>query len=725
MRQIPFGGNGPPISSGGDPSFRSEYFHEDLYARLSEYWKVFRRRWQIIILIFISAILVTAYHTSKMKPVFRGTATIQINKERQQISEIKEVVAYDSYDVDFYPTQQKLLSTRSLVKRVIHSLKLTEHPEFISGSGKPSNGPNEMTNEDQLVDQFLRRLKIEPIRNSRLVRIHFDSTYPDLARDAPNTLATIYIQQDLELRLNATRQAKTLLGEQLAVLKKKIEQAEEKLQKFTMERNAISFEERENLDIQRLVFLNEALIRAEADRSAKEGLYNKVKNQDWDSLPDVMNNRYIQYLKEAYHQLGTQYTKLSETTNPDDPEVVYIKKQMESIKRNISTEVSNAVAFVKNQYELSLQNESFLRQAFDQQKAKVNEIKDYSIQYSILKREVDTNKELYKQLLQRVKEAEVSSGITASNIFIIDPAELPKHPFGPNKTRYFMLAAFLGFLLGIGLAFVFEFLDVTVKTPEDVKQLTLLPHLGSVPSLSNKNHGQGDAKMVHPIELLAFSAPHSLFSETLRNIRTSILLSSSGKPPKSIAITSPNADEGKTTFSTNVAIALSQTGAKVIVVDGDLRKPNIHKVFSDKNETGLSSFLSGNIPLEPIIKKTEIPNLTYILSGPIPPNPSELLGSTFFKTAIKSLGEKFDYIIVDCPPVIPFSDPLILSSTIEGIVLVVREGKTVKKALQQATASLLQVNAKILGVVVNGVNMQKSDYAYYRTYFHSIKGKGR
>ena len=679
-----------------------------------------------------------------MKPIYRATTTIQINKENPQIVDFKEIFAVNTMDMDYYQTQYKILESRSLAKRVIQNLKLAEHPEFlpkpetpfqkwksnilnpISGlftSSNPNKDPTESEKETSFINQFLKKLKIEPIRNSRLVKIHFDSNYPELSTQVSNALATTYIQQSLESRFIATQQAKEWLTGQLEDLKAKVERADEALQAFGSKHNIISLDEKGNVTMQRLTDLNEALTKAESERMAKEALYKQTKDRNSDSLPSILENKLIMDLKQAYIQLEAQYMKLSETYKPEYPEMVRLKQQMQAIQKRIDGELTKIITAIKNDYESSLRKEALLRQAFEEQKARVIEMNDKAIQYNILKREADTNKELYKGLLQRMKEAGVSAGIMASNIQVIDQAELPTKPYKPNRQLNLLLAAVVGLFLGIGLAFFFEYLDNTVKTPEDVEQLIRLPSFGMVPEISYERRRRLESGTSYPVELVTFGHPKSMLSEAFRNIRTSILLSFSERPPKRIAISSPNPAEGKTTTVINTAIALSQTGAQVIIIDSDMRKPRVHKIFGEENGVGLSNFLSGNADLDSVIKKSDIPNLYYIPGGPIPPNPSELIGSKLFKSMMESLGERFDHIVLDSPPVLGFADAIILSTSVDGIILVVLGGKTPRETLQRAKEVLHQVNAKILGVVINRIDIQRSDYGYYYYRYHYYYGK--
>ena len=715
---------------------------EEREVNLRDYWKVIRKRQWTIIAFFLIVVVTTAVGTFTMRPIYRGTTTIQINKENPQIVDFKEIFAVNTMDRDYYQTQYKLLESRNLARRVTDLLKLSEHPEFhpqpqtpfqkwksnimnffsglFTSSDKDSS---ENDKESLLINGFLKKVKIEPIRNTRLVKIHFDSHFPELSGRVPNALAKQYVRQNLETRINATEEAKDWLTGQLEVLKAKVERADESLQAFASKHDIISLEEKENVTMQRLTELNEALTTAESDRIAKEALYKQASARNYDSLPPILENTLIQELKQAYIQLDAEYMRRSETFKPEYPEMVRLKNQMETIRKRLDAEVGRIIAGIKNDYEAGLRRESLLQESFQRQKAKAMEMKQKAIQYNILKREADTNRDLYNGLLQRMKEAGVSAGITASNIQIVDGAELPTKPFKPNKRLNLLLASVVGLFLGLGLAFFFEYLDNTIKTPEDVEQLIQLPSFGMIPEIAYERRRRLDEGTSYPVELITFGHPKSMLSEAYRNVRTSILLSFSEKPPKRIAISSPNPAEGKTTTVINTAIALSQTGARVLIIDSDMRKPRVHTVFGEENGLGLSNFLSGNADLRSVIKKANIPNLYYIPSGPIPPNPSELLGSSLFKTTMRFLGEKFDHVVLDSPPVLGFADSTILATSVDGILLVVSGGKTPRETLQHAKDILRQVNTKILGVVINQVDIGRSDYGSYYYRYHYYYGK--
>jgi succinoglycan biosynthesis transport protein ExoP len=756
---------------------------EEKEINLLDYLRVLRKRMWMIIAVFLIVLITTAVGVFTVRPVYRGTATIQIDKENPQILDFREIFTVSVWDTDYYQTHYQILASRQLAKKVINALNISEHPQFLPepetpfqkvkssilnpiselklnvlnfiynlmghfhenpskdaseslpkdfSENLPKDSPSdkdspETRKEILVVSQIISRLNIEPVKNTRLVRINFDSYYPELSSQVANAVATNYIKLNLENRFNATEQAKQQLNQQLELMRAKVESADEALQAFCEKHGFIFLDDKEkNVALQRLNDLNDALAKAESERMAKEALYKQTKKGEFESISSVLENKLIQELRQNYLQLEVQYSKLAETFKPEYPEMVRLRKQMETIQRRLNIEYSRYVSAVKNEYEFCLRKESLVRSAFEQQKVIVKEMQQKSIQYNILKREVETNRDLYKNLLQRMKEAGIQAGITASNIQVVDQAEVPTRPYKPNIPRKILWAAAIGLLLGVGLAFFFEYLDNTIKTPDDVEQIIRLPAFGMVPEISYEKRKRLERGDVYPVELVTFGNPRSLLSEIYRNIRTSILLSFSERPPKSIVVSSPNPMEGKTTTAVNMAIAFSQLGSPVLIVDGDMRKPRIHKVFNGANGVGLSNFLTGNTELKSIIKTSNVPNLFYIPSGPIPPNPSELLGSNLFKNMLQFLGKSFDQIIFDAPPVLSFGDSLILSNCVDGVVLVVLSGKTPRQALHRSKNALQQVNAKILGVVVNRVDIGRTGHGYYsygNYYYYEQEGK--
>ncbi len=712
----------------------------------------------MIIALIVIPVIFTLIQSFTTRPVYRGTATLQINVDNPQIVDLKEVFAINMWATDYYQTQYKILESHSLAKRVIQKMKLWEHPEFLPPppspfekwktsvqsdllnsirSLSPFSQPNshlppksslnaeEKGSEDEkefpLLGQFLSKLKIEPIKESRLVKVHFDSFSPELSTRVPNLLAKEFIQMNLEARLDTKEQAKEWLTKQLDELRSRVESSDEALQKFGSQNDILSVDGKENITLTRLNELNEALAKAESERMAKEAIYRQISSEKGFkavALPSILENKLIQELKQSYIQLETQYNKLSETFKPNHPEIIRLKNQMETVEKSLNLETAKIIAGIKNEYESSLRKESLIRNSFAEQKRQAMAMQQRSIQYNILKREAETNKDLYKNLLQRVKEIGISAGFNGSSIQIVDYSEKPKGPFQPYHQRKVLLAAMIGLFLGIGFAFLLEYFDNTIKTPEEVDQRFQLPFLGSVPEISCQKRNQlsvrkSSSRPSLSVELIMCNQPRSMLAEAYRNIRTSLLLSFSERPPKRMLVTSPSPLQGKTTTLINTAISLSQTGARVLIIDGDMRKPRIHKVFGDKNRVGLSDCLSGGADLSSVIRKSDIENIYFIPAGPIPPNPSELLGSKLFREIMEVLAQRFDHILIDAPPVLGFADSIVLSSVVDGVILVILFGRTQRIALQRAKDSLLHADAKILGVVINRVNKDLSGYKDY------------
>ncbi len=532
---------------------------------LLDYLKVLRKRKSLILAIFAVTLTITLVGIFTVKPVFRGTATIQIDKENPRIVDFREIFTVNAWDTDYYQTHHQILASRQLAKRVIHSLQIDEHPEFLPGPETPlekiksgilspfsrlkstildfayhlitpsrKNSPPSSSEEVEVdaetstnspetpketvaIDQFLTRLSIEPVRNTRLVRIHFDSHYPELSSQVANSIATNYIKLNLENRFNATEEAKEQLNQQLDLMRAKVESADEALQEFCQRHGFIFLDDKEkSVAFQRLADLNEALAKAESERMAKEALYKETKKGDFDSIPSVLDNKLIQELKQTYLQLEVQYSKLSETFKPEYPEMIRIKKQMETIQRRLHAEYGKYINAIKMEYEYSLRKESLVRAAFEQQKSVVTEMQQKSIQYNILKREADTNRDLYKNLLQRMKEAGIQAGITASNIQVVDKAAIPSRPYKPNIPRTILWGALIGLFLGVGAAFFFEHLDNTIKSSDEVEQIIQLPSFGMVPEISLEKNRQLERGKIYPVELITFGHPRSMLSEVYR-----------------------------------------------------------------------------------------------------------------------------------------------------------------------------------------------------------------
>lgn len=701
-------------------------------VHLRDYLNVILRRKWIVITFLIAIVTTVTIGTFLKKPVYKSTITIKIDKENPNILAFKDVVALERAEEDYYQTQYKTLKSRNLARRVIRSLRLNTNPEFV----KPRNNENKDSDNDTLskqnkileddgissglINSFLNNVDVSPLQKSRLVNVSFTSYNPELSAKVANAIGESFIELNIESKFEATNQAKTWLEKQLEVMKAKVEQAEEKLNEYAAKNEIIFLEktdgkgestDSENIVIKKLSELSTKLTEATSDRMSKEALYKEISSGDPESSSVVINNPLVIDLKKSYALLESEYNEQLKIYKPDYPKMVRLKEHIDQIKKKIDLESRKIISSVKKDYEVAVKRERYLKSAFEAQKDEALDLNQRAIQYLILKREADTNKELYNGLLQRLKETGVSASLTASNIQILDKAELPGVPFKPRKTLNIILSLIVGLLGGIGLAFFTEYLDNTIKTPDDIEKKVYLPPLGLVPQYA-------DNKDNLPVEYITHSDGKSPISEAYRTIRTFLLLSTGGRPPKVMMVTSPARGEGKTTTALNTAITLTKSNVKVVIIDADMRKPRLHNIFELDNVRGLSTFLSGNAEFrDGLIQTSDIQNLDIITSGPIPPNPAELLGSYRFHELIHTLSNLYNFIVIDTPPVLGISDPLIVSQQTDGVIIVVKSGETPKEATLETRRLLQSVNAKILGVVLNSIKQSAMRYGYYYNYY--------
>jgi capsular exopolysaccharide synthesis family protein len=641
-------------------------------------------------------------------------------------------IAFQAYEQEeyFYETQFRILKSKNLATRVIRKLKLDSNPEFFKQEkkGQPrqkqtvsflkqNTSVNEKEIDPSIISGFISRIEVVPQPKSRLVNVSFISYDRVLANTVANAIAKSYIELNMESKYASTQQAREWLQQQLDSMKSKVEQTEEKLNKYA-EQNQIIFLSQDdksanmNITTQRLLEISTELTTATSDKIHKEALYREIYSGNPESSSIMMNNTLIQDLKKNFSSVEAEYEQNLKIYKPDYPKMVKLKELVDQYKKKIDSETKRVMLSIKKDYEGALKREDYLKKAFEKQKQEALELNSRSVQYQILRRDSDTNKELYNGLLQKLKETGIAASLPASNVLILDTAEIPRSPFKPRRSRNIMLSLIFGLFGGIGLAFFAEYLDSTIKTPEDVEKRMFMPSLGLVPLHTSSS----DSKLL-PVEYISHSDSKSAISEAYSSIRTFLLFSSAGKPPKVMMVTSARSEEGKTTTAINTAISLTKSNARVIIVDADLRRPRLHKVFKVSNTIGLSSFLSGNCEFsDKLIKATNVPGLDIISSGPLPPNPAELLSSYRLRDIIDGLYPLYNYIIFDTPPLLGLADAAITSTLTDGVILVVKSGQTPKEAAQQAKKILESVNAKVLGVVLNGINQTNMKYGYYSYY---------
>ena len=724
---------------------------------LLAWWRVIRkRRWTVLTAfsVLFAAVLVGSI---KEKPVYQAKALIEIDKENPSVANPQELFLLDEVSDAYLETQYKVLTSDDLAERVIHQLGLDRQAEFLPSTlawpwsmtanaaaafppppPKDSAAVPDLSVRETVLTRFRSRLDIRPIRRSRVVEIRFDSQAPELAARTVNAVAENYIQKNLEARWDAAQKASEWLSQQLRDLKAKLENSEDDLQKYVAD-NGLLFLETEKGDAESIVNqsvreVQEELTRAQADRMEKESIFRLVQSGEYGSLPGVLDNKLLQDLTFRLADLQREQAQLATTFTDNYPKVKQTQSQIAEIQSSLERERWRAAQKISNDYFAALRREKLVREAFAEKQAEANQIAEKSVQYGILSREVDTNNGLYEGLLERLKEAGVSAGLKASNIRIVDPGTVPYKPIAPNYPLNLGLAAFLGLGLGICMAFLKEHLDQTIRYSQDVFHFLGVPVLGFIPSMSARNgkklkgitaadrefiFGPANSRTA-PGDALIEDRPRndlgihkgSAFSEAFRELRTSVILSASGRLANSILVTSAQPGEGKTTVAVNLAFSLAQLGQPVLLVDADMRRPSIQKYFPQKGSK-LSSYLGGQGAWQQMVYPTPISRLNVLHCGPIPENPSELLSSDRMRALIQESMTTYRFVILDSPPLLNRADSRILGSMVGATLLVVKGGETPRQVVQYAESQARSVGANLIGVVLNNLDSSLNDYSYY------------
>ncbi|TLD41474.1 MAG: Tyrosine-protein kinase EpsD [Candidatus Jettenia ecosi] len=702
-----------------------------------DYVKIIRKRMWMVIIFFVVIVAIVTIKTFKTTPVYQATARVVLEQNKLNVG-FQQVISESQFTpLDFYTNQCEIIKSRSIAKKVIDTLNLKNDPvfnppekdEYPESAGNRTQDPSA---ETQFINRFLSPLKVSLMRNSGVVSISYDGHNPQLITRIANMIVKTYIEQDWEKRYNVAKDALDWLNKQLKDVKIALEESEAALQRYKRENDLISVEavgsenltsEKQNVVLQKLMELNTAVTYARTERIKLEVLYNKLKDfksiQYKDdiiqSIPAVVQSPLIQNLKADYARVENDFSLYSQRYGMKHPKIAGLKAELDTMRDNIMKEVEQICDSIATEYEVAINRETTLVTILEQQKNEVFALGDKAIQYGVLKREADTNRQMYETLLTRMKETNLTEDLKTSNIKVLDHAEVPIKPIKPKKALNILLGIIAGLGCGVGIAFVMEYMDNTIRTQEDVEKYLKTSLLGIV------GHIPLDKKDTDFTELIAHSSPKHSITEALKGIRTSIIFSHPDKPKKVILVTSSAPSEGKSLISANLAIVMAQTGKKVLLIDADLRKPTMHKLFKIDKSLGLSNVLVKSGDLRTVAKETTIPNVRAIACGPIPPNPSELLSSSAMVEMLQLAKEEFEWIIIDSPPILTVTDARILARVADGAVFVIKSNKTTKDAARKAIDHFSDMRDKLLGVVINDVDFSRDKYYYqyyYQYYYH-------
>jgi len=720
---------------------------------LLDYWHVLLSRKWTVLTIFATVFLVTALATVKQTPIYRASTTLQIDRESSNVlGDLKDVYQIGAATDDTLKTQYRVLESRALARRVVQELHLERESEFQkkeagvldsyldSVRSMFSSAPENAAQVDSdalryVVDAYVERVGVSEVRQSRLVVVSFESKDPALAAKIINTHARQYRDQNFEFKFEETQLASEFLTGKVSKLKNDLEKAEDKVEEYSRAKNILVTEEGQNAAIEKLRQLQAEYTKAQTDLYIKQSYFDLIEAKDVDALPQVALSPRITELTGKVIDLQKQDRELAVKYGLEWQPRKIIQGQMKQIEDSLESEKAKIVRTIQSEYKAAAGTEGRLASALAAQRVLVENTNQDFIKYNLYKGEADSTKSLYDSLLKRLNEAQVSASLKASNIRIVDPAEVPRWPVKPRKALSLLLGGLLGLVFGVGLAFFQEYLDNSIKSPEDVSKYLHTPTLGTIPNLQslsgNRSYGYGygpKAKEIpagekSSLEFITHGAPTSLMAEAYRSMRTSLMLSSPEHAPKIVLVTSALPSEGKTVTAINTAISLTQTGAKVALVDADMRKPRIHSVFALGNALGLSSFLTGAATLKEVIHESSVPNLFVLPCGILPPNPGELILSSRFNQLLSVLREYFEYIVIDSPPIANVSDARILAANADAAILVVKAFSTSRHLAQRATEFLRQSRIRNIGVILNDIDVhaRTAYYSYYsgRYYYPS------
>ena len=790
--------NGDEASIGRPGYYRESEYLDDAYAygyghdtrgeglKLSAVWRATRKhKWLVIIIPALVSLLVTI-EVNRPKPIYEAAATVEIKKDTWVMIKTGDTVLEEEADsalsLPTIKTNTLMLKSRPLLQDVARQLELEREPGFFdiqrkkrslwetvqslspfakgqeqgqmnaqgpisppepsSSESDPAETPDQESEMSEEQKELLRsyvsvlqdHLSVEPIKDTRVLRIRFTHTDPKIAAKVANGVAESFIDRRYNTSTTRLSRATAWLRRTTQDLKAKVERAEVTLAQYSRDHNIYAPDAKASLTSEKLTKLHSEALRAETERVLKESLHDEVKAGRIDQLPEAFADPRGAALQVELGQLAIQEAQLSVSFGPKNPQVAEIRQKMDAIKQQIDKSRTALEQKLKAEYARAARDEKTLKGALEQAKSEAVEENQYAIQYTLLRQEADTARALYTQFLQKTSQANIQLNEQPSNARLIEPAEVPWQPLTPNRPLYILAAFLVSFTVCVGLAFGLERLNKNIKSVEDVARYVQLPAIGVIPEIKSqssrhlqarngKQRHLSDVSLLGPAKFnpVVSMDDRSLAAEAYRAVSTSVLLSAADNPPKTILVTSGLPGEGKTTTVINTAISLAQFGASVLIIDCDLRNPTAHKVFQLENGRGLSTYLSSDVAVDDLVCKLPIANLHLLPAGPIPQNPVKLIISRKMKDLLSTLGERYDHILIDSPPLVGITDPIILSTLVDGVIVVVHGTKSTRERVRRTRHELTIVGANIFGVVLNNINF--TDYQYYEPDYKYIGSK--
>jgi succinoglycan biosynthesis transport protein ExoP len=707
---------------------------------------VLKHKWTLLLVVLL-ACAVAAVRTFLSTPVYRSSVILQIDAASPRVVRFEKDPEQErgGDDAASMRTQQELLKSRSLAERVIDELRLdnstpsgqaalalaparqlgedaaaaAQQPgqrdyldRLIAGYQKmmnPSTRNVEVLGREAVVQRFLNSVTVEPVRGSRLVTLHVDNTDPNLAARIANTTVQSFIAMGMERRLEASSYAKKFLEEQIKQMKARLEESERRLNSYAQANQILTLDEKTSAINTTYTDYAAALSKAEQERIKAEAVASEMRRNPA-AASAVAENKSIQAFRERRAKLEIEYQENLRLYKPEFPKMQQIKAQIVEIESQITNEVQGVAATLQAQYDSALRQEALLREKLAQTRKQVLTTQDHGIDLNLLRREVDTNRQLYDSLLQRFKELGISGNVVSNNISVVDAAEPSLFPFKPSLMRNLLIGLIAGMLLGTAIVVALEVLDDSIKYPDEVERVLGLPLMGIIPKLKGKKRAV--AMEVH-------EDPRSAIAEAYRSVRTALQFSTTDGAPKRLVITSTTRNEGKSTTSLALAINFAQMGQRVVLIDADMRNPTIHKMLGIPNDFGLSNLLSSDTRVDRLLTPTVVPNLSVLPAGPVPPNPVDLLtGPKLLLLLDLTAALGIDYVIVDAPPMLGLADSIVLGNQLQNVLFVVQAGSTRKSLIKAALRRLRQGGLVPRGVVLTQAlnNAMPVDYESYYGY---------